>query len=334
MGLLVEGEWQQDASYADHKSKGRFKRWESPFRHWVTADGSAGPTGDAGFKAESGRYHLYVSLACPWAHRTVIMRKLKGLEEHIGLSVVHWYMRDHGWTFAEGPGVIPDPIHNADYLYQIYQKADPTFSGRVTTPTLWDRETNTIVSNESADIIRMLNSAFDGLGAASGDYYPAALRSLIDPVNDRVYDTLNNGVYKAGFATSQEAYDEAIDPLYETMDWLEERLSRQRYLVGDRITEADWRLFVTLLRFDAVYTVHFKCSKRRVIDYPNLWAYTRDLYQSPGMAETVNMEHIRRHYFESHPFINPHAVVPAMPLVDFNQPHNRADITALQQAAS
>ena len=322
MGLLVDGVWRDDG-YGTEKTDGRFKRWESPFRHWVTADGQAGPTGDGGFKAESGRYHLYVSLACPWAHRLVIMRKLKGLEDHIGLSVVHWHMREHGWTFAPGPGVITDPVHGADYLYQIYQKADPQFTGRVTTPALWDRQTGTIVSNESADIIRMFNSAFDSVGAKAADYYPKALRGEIDAVNDRVYDTLNNGVYNAGFATSQAAYDEAIAPLYDTMRWLDARLGQQRYLAGHQITEADWRLFVTLLRSDAVYAVHFKCSKRRVIDCPNLWAYTRELYQVPGVAETVNMEHIRRHYFESHPHVNPTGVVAAMLDLDFNQLHGR-----------
>ncbi len=332
MGLLVDGVW-RDEGYKTDENDGHFKRWDSPFRHWVTADGSAGPTGDAGYKAESGRYHLYVSLACPWAHRTLIMRKLKGLEEHISLSIVHWHMGENGWTFADGPGVIPDPIHQADYLYQVYQKADPEFNGRVTTPTLWDRETGTIVSNESADIIRMFNSAFDGVGAKAGDYYPEPLRAEINEVNDRVYDTLNNGVYKAGFATSQEAYDEAINPLFDTMGWLDERLGKQRYLAGRQITEADWRLFVTLLRFDAVYAVHFKCSKRRVTDYPNLWGHTREMYQVPGVAETVNMDHIRHHYFESHPHVNPAGVVAAMPMIDFTEPHGREAVGKAVSAA-
>ena len=332
MGMLVDGKW-QDEGYKTEENKGRFKRWDSPFRNWITSDGTAGPTGDGGFKAEAGRYHLYVSMACPWAHRTLIFRALKGLEGTIPVSVVHWYMRDHGWTFADGPGVVPDPIFKADYLYQIYQQADPSFTGRVTTPTLWDRETGTIVSNESADVIRMLNSAFDGIGATAGDYYPEALRPEIDRVNDRIYNTLNNGVYKAGFASTQDAYDEAVAPLFDTLDWLEQRLSESRFLVGNRITEADWRLFVTLLRFDAVYAVHFKCSKQRIVDCPNLWAYTRELYQWPGIAETVNMDHIRRHYYQSHPQVNPTGVVATMPDIDFAAPHDRDRFGPVQLAA-
>ncbi|MBV6633346.1 MAG: glutathione S-transferase family protein [Alphaproteobacteria bacterium] len=323
MGLLIDGEW-ADQWYDTKKSGGRFERQESAFRSWITADGSPGPTGEGGFKAEADRYHLYVSLACPWAHRTLIMRALKGLNELISMSAVHWYMGDKGWSFEAGDGVIPDPIHGAQYLHQVYQAADPKFTGRVTTPTLWDRETRTIVSNESADIIRMLNSAFDTAGAVPGDYYPPHLREQIDPVNERIYQTLNNGVYKAGFATSQAAYDEAIEPLFETMEWLEERLAQQRYLVGNRVTEADWRLFVTLLRFDAVYVTHFKCTRARLVDYPNLWAYTRELFQWPGVAETVNMDHIRRHYYESHPSINPHGIVPVMPDISFDTPHGRS----------
>ncbi len=322
MGLLIDGQWHEQG-YGTEKHGGRFKRWESPFRHWITPDGSPGPTGQGGFAAAPGRYHLYISLACPWAHRTLIFRNLKGLEEMIDLSVVHWYMREGGWSFKEGPGVIPDPLHNADYLHQLYQQADPSFSGRVTTPTLWDKQTNTIVSNESADIIRMFNSAFDGIGAAPGDYYPEPLRAEIDQINARIYDTVNNGVYKSGFASSQDAYEEAVVPLFDSLDWLEERLSRNRYLLGDQITEADWRLFVTLVRFDLVYITHFKCTLRRLVDYPNLWAYTRDLFQQPGIAETVNFEHIKKHYFQSHPFINPTGVVPVGPEPDFTAPHGR-----------
>jgi glutathionyl-hydroquinone reductase len=332
MGLLIEGEW-HDKWYETKENGGRFKRMESPFRNWVTADGQPGPTGKRGFKAEAGRYHLYVSYACPWAHRTLIFRKLKGLERMISVSAVHWLMGKHGWSFAEGEGVIPDPLFNADYLYEIYLKADPAFTGRVTTPTLWDRKEGTIVSNESAEIIRMFNSAFDGVGAAAGDYYPAALRAEIDQVNKRVYDTLNNGVYKCGFATSQEAYDEAIGPLFDTLDWLEERLAGQRYLAGNRITEADWRLFVTLLRFDPVYVTHFKCSRKRLVDYPNLWAYTRELYQWPGVAETVNMHHIRHHYFESHPQVNPSGIVAAMPEINLIEPHGRDAVAPAEAAA-
>lgn len=322
MGLLIDGQWHEQG-YGTEKHGGRFKRWESPFRHWITPDGRPGPTGQGGFAAAPGRYHLYISLACPWAHRTLIFRSLKGLEEMIGLSVVHWYMREGGWSFKQGPGVIPDPLHNADYLHQVYQQADPGFSGRVTTPTLWDKKTGTIVSNESADIIRMFNSAFDGIGAAPGDYYPEPLRAEIDQINARIYDTVNNGVYKSGFASSQDAYEEAVVPLFESLDWLEERLSHNRYLLGDQITEADWRLFVTLVRFDLVYITHFKCTLRRLVDYPNLWAYTRDLFQHPGIAETVNFEHIKKHYFQSHPFINPTGVVPVGPEPDFTAPHGR-----------
>ena len=323
MGLLVNGEW-RDEWYDTKSTNGHFKRWDSAFRNWVTADGEPGPTGDGGFNAEAGRYHLYVSYACPWAHRTLIFRALKGLEGIIDVSVVYWLMAENGWTFEDGDGVIADPIFSARYLHQIYTAAEPNYSGRVTVPVLWDKKTETIVSNESSEIIQMLNCAFDGVGASPGDYFPSHLRDEIDAVNQRVYDTLNNGVYKAGFATSQEAYFAAINPLYETMDWLEERLSRRRYLVGEQPTAADWRAFPTLYRFDAVYNSHFKCSRRRLIDYPNLWGYARDLYQHPGIAGTMNMEHVRRHYFESHRSINPHGIVPVMPAgIDFEAPHDR-----------
>ena len=283
MGLLVEGKW-EDKWYPTEETKGHFVRSAAQFRNWVTKDGSAGPSGRAGFKAEPGRYHLYVSYACPWANRTLIFRKLKGLEDIVSVSVVHWYMAEEGWTFDEGEGVIADPIINARYLRDIYLEANNIYSGRVTVPVLWDKQTNTIVSNESSEIIRMFNSAFDEVGAKQGDYYPAELRKEIDELNDRIYDTVNNGVYKSGFATSQEAYEEAVIALFETLNWLEQRLSSQRYLIGNQITEADWRLFTTLVRFDPVYVGHFKTNIRRLVDYPNLWAYTRDLYQQPGIA--------------------------------------------------
>jgi putative glutathione S-transferase len=322
MGLLVDGEW-RDQWYDTKATGGRFKRDTSRFRNWITGDGRAGPSGASGFQAEAGRYHLYVSYACPWAHRTLIFRKLKGLEDMIPVSVVHWYMAENGWTFADGDGVVADPIHDADYMYQVYQAADSSYTGRVTVPVLWDKHKNTIVSNESADIIRMFNSAFDGIGATEGDYYPEDLREEIDEVNARVYTTVNNGVYKAGFATTQEAYEEAVEPLFESLDWLDGRLSTRRYLLGDRITEADWRLFTTLLRFDPVYVGHFKCNRRRIVDYPNLWPYVRDLYQVPGVAETVHMDHIKSHYYGSHETINPTRIVPVGPDIDFSEPHGR-----------
>jgi putative glutathione S-transferase len=264
-----------------------------------------------------------VSLACPWAHRTVIFRRLKGLEKLVGLSVAHWENLADGWTFAPGPGVIPDPVNGARYLHELYTKARPTYTGRVTVPVLWDREGNTIANNESAEIIRMFNSAFDGVGAAPGDYYPGPLRPEIDAVNARVYETLNNGVYRCGFAGSQEAYDEAVVPLFGTLDWMEARLATRRYLCGDRPTEADWRAFTTLARFDLVYYGHFKCNLRRLADYPNLWAYTRDLYQHPGVAETVDLDHIKRHYYGSQRRVNPTGIVPIGPVIDFSAPHGR-----------
>ena len=314
MGLLIDGEW-HDQWYDTAKHGGRFKRETSRFRNWITADGSPGPSGEGGFRAEPGRYHLYVSMACPWAHRTLIFRQLKGLQDMVTLSVVNPYMGENGWTFEPGRGVIPDPIHGADYLYQVYQAADPGYTGRVVTPTLWDREKATIVSNESAEIIRMFNSAFDSIGAAGGDYYPEELRDDIDAINERVYHNVNNGVYKAGFATSQEAHEEAVVPLFDTLDELETLLGGQRYLVGDRLTEADWRLFTTLLRFDAVYHGHFKCNLRRLLNYHNLHNYTRELYQVAGIADTVDLESCKQHYYRSHKTINPHGVVPVGPAV-------------------
>ncbi|MGF1491492.1 MAG: glutathione S-transferase family protein [Microcoleaceae cyanobacterium] len=322
MGLLIDGVW-HDQWYDTESTGGHFVRQSSQFRNWVTADGSPGPSGNGGFKAEPGRYHLYVSYACPWAHRTLIFRSLKGLEDMISISIVNWLMLEHGWTFNPAPGMIPDSINGAQYLHQIYTKADATYSGRVTVPILWDKEMNTIVNNESAEIIRMLNSAFDGLGAKPGDYYPETLRTEIDQVNDRVYNTVNNGVYKAGFATTQEAYEEGVKPLFESLDWLEDRLTNQRYLMGSQLTEADWRLFTTLVRFDAVYVGHFKCNIRRIVDYPNLWGYLRELYQMPGITETVYFQHIKGHYYQSHKTINPSGVVPIGPEISWTEPHGR-----------
>ena len=312
MGLLVDGKW-HDRWYDTSATGGRFVRQDSAFRNWVTPDGSPGPTGEGGFAAEPGRYHLYVCLACPWAHRALIMRALKGLEDMISVSATHWLMAENGWTFAPGPGVIPDPIHHADYLYQVYLAAEPDYSGRVTVPVLWDRRTGTIVNNESSEILRMLGSAFDGVGARAGDYYPEELRDEIDALNARIYDGVNNGVYKAGFATTQAAYEEAVYPLFETLDELDERLSDRRYLMGARLTEADIRLFTTLLRFDPVYHGHFKCNLRRIADYPALSRLVRDILSLPGVAATVNMDHIKRHYYESHRNINPTGIVPVGP---------------------
>jgi putative glutathione S-transferase len=318
---MINGAWhaQEPPKTAD----GHFQRKETAFRDWVTPDGRPGPTGQDGFRAVAGRYHLYVSLACPWAHRTLIMRALKGLEEIIPVSVTHWLMADQGWTFAPGEGVIADPLYNAQYVHEIYARADAQYTGRVTVPALWDQHTQTIVNNESADIIRMFNSAFDQAGAKPGDYYPKALRPEIDAINQRVYETLNNGVYKCGFATTQAAYEAAVAPLFETLDWLEDRLAGSRYLVGDSLTQADIRLFTTLIRFDSVYHGHFKCNVRRIVDYPNLWAYARDIYQRPGVAPTVDLGHIKRHYYMSHRGINPTGIVPAGPAIDFASPPAR-----------
>ena len=316
MGLMVDGVW-HDTWYDTNKSGGRFQRDASRFRHWVTTDGAAGPSGSGGFKAEPGRYHLYAAYFCPWAHRAMIFRQLKGLQDMVGLSVTNYLMGENGITFAPAPGVMADPVHDASFLYEVYRAAVPDYSGRVTVPVLWDRQTAAIVSNESSEIIRMFNSAFDGLGAKYGDYYPLSLRPEIDLVNARIYDTVNNGVYKAGFATSQSAYEEAVGPLFDTLDWLEERLSAQRYLCGEQLTEADIRLFTTLIRFDMVYVGHFKCNLRRIADYPALSAYVRDVYQLPGIAETVRPDHIKGHYYRSHPTINPSGIVPVGPKLDF-----------------
>jgi glutathionyl-hydroquinone reductase len=316
---MVDGVWRDDDAVPADKA-GRFARHASVFRNWVTADGSAGPTGEGGFAAEPQRYHLYIARACPWAHRTTIMRALKGLEHLIDVSVTHWLMAEQGWTFAPGPGVVQDPVNGVDAVWQLYARSQAHYTGRVTVPILWDKQTASIVSNESADIIRMFNHAFDGLGARPGDYYPEPLRAEIDAINERVYGTLNNGVYKAGFARTQGAYDEAVGPLFDTLGWLESRLTGQRYLLGDHLTEADIRLFTTLVRFDAVYHGHFKCNLRRLVDYPKLWSYTRALYQQPGVAATVNFEHIKRHYYQSHRHINPTGVVPQGPILDFLEP--------------
>ena len=322
MGKLVDGTW-HDIWYETEKTNGRYERQDSSFRSWVTADGSAGPSGAGGFKAEAGRYHLYVSLACPWAHRTMILRKLKGLEDMISMSVVNSFMGPEGWTFAAGPGVIPDDINHVGRLHELYTKADPDFTGRVTVPVLWDKQNDTIVSNESSEILRMLNSAFDQVGALPGDFYPQALRVEIDELNDFIYPNINNGVYRAGFAGSQDAYDEAVVALFDALDQLEERLATRRYLTGDSITEADWRLFTTLVRFDPVYVGHFKCNIRRVADYPNLWGYVRDLYQVPGIAETVDIDYIKAHYYGSHTHVNPTGVIPHGPDLDYSTPHGR-----------
>lgn len=321
MGLMINGAWHEHAP--ETNKDGHFERGETAFRNWITPDGRPGPTGQDGFRAMAGRYHLYVSLACPWAHRTLIMRALKGLQTIIPVSVTHWLMAEHGWTFAAGEGVVPDPLYSSRYLYELYARADETYSGRVSVPILWDQHTQTIVNNESADIIRMLGSAFDQSGAKPGDFYPQALRGDIDTLNQRIYDTLNNGVYKSGFATTQAAYEAAVVPLFDTLDWLEDRLSRSRFLCGDMLTEADIRLFTTLVRFDSVYHGHFKCNVRRIVDYRHLWAYTRDIFQIPGVAQTVDFGHIKRHYYMSHRRINPTGIVPVGPALDFEVPAER-----------
>jgi putative glutathione S-transferase len=327
MGRLIEGAWQNEW-YDTSRTGGRFERQSAHFRNWVTPDGSPGPTGKGGFKAEHGRYHLYVSYACPWAHRTLIMRALKGLEDAISVSVVHWFMGENGWSFEEGDGVVPDPVLNARYLHEIYTAAEPHYSGRVTVPVLWDRQTRTIVNNESADIIRMLNASFDAFAAERADFHPVDLHARIDEVNSRIYRTVNNGVYRAGFATSQDAYDEAVSALFDTLDWLEGWLSSRRWLMGARFTEADIRLFTTLLRFDLVYCGHFKCNVRRLIDYPNLWGFTREICQMPEVAPTIRVDHIKGHYYMSHPTINPSRIVPAGPDIDFTTPHGRDRLLA------
>lgn len=325
MGMLVDGVW-TEAWYDTKATKGHFKRSEAQFRNWITADGSPGPSGRGGFDAELGRYHLYVSYACPWAHRTLIFRKLKQLEAHISLSVVDHFMGSEGWEFSNRDGAIPDPINGAERMWQVYTAADPKYSGRVTVPVLWDKKNATVVSNESSEIIRMFNSEFNTLTGDTQDFYPEHLRAEIDEINDDVYNNVNNGVYKSGFATTQEAYTQAATSLFASLDRLEERLGKQRYLVGNQLTEADWRLFTTLVRFDPVYVGHFKCNLKRLQDYPNLWNYTKELYQYPGVQDTVNMYHITQHYYGSHESVNPHRIVPIGPAVDFTAPHNRTGI--------
>jgi putative glutathione S-transferase len=323
MGLLIDGKW-SDTWYDTKATGGAFKRTEAQFRNWVTADGNAGPTGAGGFKAESGRYHLYVSHACPWANRTLVFRTLKGLEAHIDVSVVHPDMMGDGWTFQKDyDGATGDALYDVPFARDLYIKALPDVTTRVTVPILWDKQTETIVSNESAEIIRMFNTAFNDLTGNTDDFYPEALRPRIDEVNARIYSEVNNGVYKSGFATTQEAYDGAVQTLFDALDWIEGLLADTRYLTGDTITEADWRLFTTLIRFDLVYHLHFKCNRKRIVDYPNLWAYTRELYQQPGIAETVNFDHIVRHYHYSHESINPHRIIPINPVLDWHEPHGR-----------
>ena len=322
MGSLIEGKWVD--KWRDTKSTGgHFVRPDAKVRHWITCDGEPGLSGDGGFKAEADRYHLYIASSCPWAHRAMIFRALKGLEDMITFSVVNPITHGDGWTFHDGHGVIPDPLIGATYLYEIYLQADPSYTGLVTVPTLWDRKQSTIVSNESSEIIRMFNSAFDEVGAKPGDYYPEELRAEIDEVNELVYHAINNGVYRTGFATSDEAYKEAYDRLFDALDTLEERLSGQRYLVGDRLTEADWRLFTTLVRFDLVYYGPFKCNKRRLIDYPNLWDYIRELYQVPGVSDTVDPLAIKQHYYASAKMLQPTGIVGLGPDVDFAEPSTR-----------
>lgn len=325
MGLLVKGQWHDQWYETDN---GEFIREDAQCRNWITADGSAGPTGGDGFKAESGRYHLFVSLACPWAHRTLIFRELKGLSEHIGVTVVDPKMLEHGWEFSE---VSQDnPLGELQYMHQVYTAAKADYTGRVTVPVLWDKQHNTIVSNESADIIRMFNSAFNSITGNDLEFYPEELADEINQVNDWIYNTVNNGVYKAGFATNQEAYDKAYDELFETLDQLEGRLAQQRFLVGNKLTEADWRLFATLIRFDAVYFGHFKTNKYRIEDFFHLSNYVRELYQVPSIAKTVNFEHIKTHYYYSHDTINPTRIIPKGPDLDYSFPHNRASLFATQ----
>lgn len=322
MGLLIDGKW-RDQWYDTESTGGKFVRTESQFRNWVTPDGRAGPRGEDGFAAQPGRYHLYVSWACPWAHRAIIYRKLKGLEEVISMSVVNAHMGEQGWTFEPGRGVVADEVNQAQFLHQIYTRADANYSGRVTVPVLWDKQRGTIVNNESAEIIRMLNHAFNQVGGNSLDLYPQALRAEIEQLNGWIYPRINNGVYRAGFATSQAAYDEAVSDLFAALDELESRLSDQRYLTGNSISEADWRLFTTLVRFDAVYVGHFKCNLRELRDYPALWGYLRDLYQQPGIAETVDIDYIKEHYYRSQPTVNPSGVIPLGPQLDFSSAHQR-----------
>ena len=322
MGLLIEGNWQTDW-YDTMSTGGKFVRKDAQFKNWITEDGTAGPAGRVGFKAEPNRYHLYVSLARPWAHRTLIFRELKGLTETISVSVVNSFMGDEGWTFEPGSAVIPDSVNGKSRMHEIYTLADPNYTGRVTVPVLWDKHERAIVSNESADIIRMFNSAFENVGATSENYYPTTLHDEIDSINERIYHGLNNGVYRAGFATRQNAYDEAVSEVFNTLEYMEDRLSTHRYLTGSKLTEADWRAFTTLVRFDAVYVGHFKCNRKRIVDYPALSNYLRELYQIPGIAETVDIDYIKAHYYTSHETINPTRIVPIGPALNLDDKHDR-----------
>jgi len=315
LGILVEGKWRSDRDQED--AKGRFIRPETTFRHQITADGSSG------YPAEAGRYHLYVSLACPWAHRTLIMRQLKGLTTAISISIVDPVIEHQGWEFSDGPGCIPDSVNQARYLWEVYAKADPTYTGRVTVPVLWDKQRGTIVNNESREIIRMLDTQFNAIASIDVDLYPLDQQTLIDETITAIYQPINNGVYRAGFATQQAAYEEGVTDLFNALDHWEEVLGTQRYLCGDRLTEADICLFTTLLRFDAVYYTHFKCNLRHLMDYPNLWGYLRDIYQHPGVKETCNLDHIKQHYYKSHPKVNPSRIVPKGPLINFDAPQER-----------
>ncbi|WP_444942832.1 glutathione S-transferase family protein [Microbulbifer sp. ZKSA006] len=322
MGLLIDGQW-HDQWYDTKDSGGAFKREAAQLRNWITADGSAGPSGVGGFKAEPGRYHLYVSLACPWAHRTLIFRKLKKLEAHISLSIVSPDMLDQGWSFNSCKGGSGDALFGYDFMHQVYTRNKTDYSGRVTVPVLWDKQQDCIVSNESAEIIRMFNSAFNTITGDTQDFFPKEKRAAIESINQLVYENINNGVYRSGFATTQSAYEEAYQDLFGALDKVEARLGKQRYLVGDKITEADWRLFTTLIRFDCVYHGHFKCNRQRLEDFPHLRNYVRELYQWPQVAETVNFHHIKRHYYFSHKSINPTQIVPVGPAIDYNSPHKR-----------
>ena len=323
MKTLINGNW-VDRSVEGKTVDGSFKRHETTFRNWITQDGTAGPSGQSGFEAESERYHLYVSLACPWAHRTLIMRLLKDLSKHVTVSVVHPLMKENGWELTNDyPSTTGDSILGKSSIYEIYLEANSSVTSRASVPVLWDKKRGTIVSNESAEIIRMFNSAFDGITKNTDDYYPAVLRSRIDAINTEIYNDINNGVYKTGFSSTQSAYTRSVRSLFAQLDQLEKLLSKQRYLLGDTITEADWRLFPTLVRFDSVYVGHFKCNIRCLTNYPNLWAYTRDLYQTPGISETVDFDHIKTHYYSSHAMINPFGIIPEGPIIDFSKPHNR-----------
>lgn len=334
MGQLVDGTW-HDTWYDTKKSGGKFVRSTAGFRNWITPDGAPGPTGEGGFEAEAGRYHLYVSLACPWAHRALIFRSLKGLDDLIDVSVVHPDMLGDGWTFeTDDHGATGDRLHGLPFARDLYTRAKPDVSGRVTVPILWDTKRDTIVSNESSEIIRMFNSAFNGLTGNTLDFYPEDLRPEIDRINARVYSDINNGVYKSGFATTQAAYDDAVTALFDALDWVEGLLGERRYLAGDRLTEADWRLFTTLVRFDPVYHLHFKCNRRRIVDYPNLWGHTREMFQYPGVEATVGMDHIVRHYHYSHETISPNRIIPINPVIDWHAPHGRAAVGSAGDAAA